>query len=102
MMIEPPRDVGRTRIFEVNNRVLVTIKLLLVEQRTRTVDEAGEFKIDVASNALAIEPGEQRGRGSPVEAFVVIKDPNSQGLPQSPQEFLQLKPQAPDQAEGKS
>jgi hypothetical protein len=82
-MIEPPRDIRRTGILEVDDGVLVAIELLFIEQGSRTMDEASEFEVDVAADALAIEAREKRRRGSPIKAFVVIKDPNSQCIPQS-------------------
>jgi hypothetical protein len=78
MMIEPPRDVGRTRVFEVDDRVLVAVKLLLIEQRAGAVNEAGKLELGVAANALAIEAGKQSGGRGAIETLVVIKNPNSQ------------------------
>ncbi len=77
-MIKPPGDFGRARIFEIDDGVLVAVKLILVEQGASAVDQAGENKIHIAANALAVEAGEQGSRRCTIETFVVIKNPNAQ------------------------
>jgi len=42
------------------------------------VNEAGELKFGVATDALSIETGEQRGGRGSVKTFVVIENPYSQ------------------------
>ncbi|HEX8811517.1 MAG TPA: hypothetical protein VF742_05955 [Terracidiphilus sp.] len=39
VMVEPPGNVGRTGVFEIDNSVFVTVELFLVEQRTGAVDQ---------------------------------------------------------------
>jgi hypothetical protein len=78
VMIEPPGDLGRTGVLEIDDSILVAVELLLVEKRARTMDQAGEDEFGVLANALAIKTREQRGGGSSVKAFVVIEDPYSQ------------------------
>jgi hypothetical protein len=87
VVVEPPGNFGRTGILEIDDGVLVAVELILIEQSAGSVDQAGEFEIGVAANAFAIKAGKQRGRGSSVKTFVVIEDPNSQGMPQSPNRF---------------
>jgi len=74
-------------ILEVDDGVLVAVELILVEQGSGTVDQAGEFELGVAADALAVEAGEQRGGRSSVKAFVVIEDPYAQRIPQSANRF---------------
>jgi len=84
VMVEPPGNFGRTGVFEIDDGVFVAVELILIEQSTGAVDEAGEDEIGVAPNALAVKAGKQRrGRGS-VKAFVVIENSYSQEIPQSP------------------
>ncbi len=40
MVVEPPRDLRRRRILEVDNRVLVSDKVRFVEERARPVDQS--------------------------------------------------------------
>jgi len=61
VMVEPPGDVGRTAVLEVDDGILVAIELLLIEQRAGAVDQPGEFEFDVAADALAVEALEQGG-----------------------------------------
>ena len=83
MMVEPPGNLGRTGVFEVDDDVLVAVEFLVIEQRPGAVNQAGKNELGVAANALAIEAGKQRGGGGSVKAFVVIENPYSQGIPQS-------------------
>jgi len=77
-MVEPPGNLGRTRLLEVDDSVLVTVELVFIEQSTGAVHETGELEFGIAANALPVETRKQRGRGGPVKAFVVIKHPYSQ------------------------
>src|SRR3954453_3674126 len=87
VVIEPPCDLGRTGVFEVDDGVLVAVELLLVEQRAGSMNQSGEFEFDVAANALAIKAGKQRGRRGSVETLIMVKDANSQSIPQSLQKI---------------
>jgi hypothetical protein len=42
------------------------------------MDQAGELKLRVRTDALAVKAGEQSRRGRPVKAFAVKKDPDFQ------------------------
>jgi len=83
VVIKPPGDLRRTGIFEVDDGVLVAVKLLFVEQRASAMDQSGEFKLDIAANAFAVEAGKQGGGRGSVETLIVVEDPNSQCMPQS-------------------
>jgi len=83
VMIEPPGNVRRARVLEIDDGVFVTVKLLLIKQRTGTVNESGEFKLDVTADALAIEAREQSGRRSSIKTLVVVENPDSQSIPRS-------------------
>src|SRR5215467_13851395 len=74
-MVKPPGDPGRRRIFEVDDRVLVSIKILFIEQRAGAMDQAGELEIDAGTDALAVKAGKQRRRSSAVKTFAVKEDP---------------------------
>ena len=78
VVIEPPGDFGRTGILEIDDGILVAVKLLLVEKRTRTMQQAGVDEVHIAADSFPVEAGEQGCRGSPVKTLVVIKDPYSQ------------------------
>src|ERR1019366_7112652 len=52
VMIEPPSDLGRTGVFEVDDGVLVAVELVLIEQSASTVHEAGENKLGIAADTL--------------------------------------------------
>ena len=82
VVIEPPGDVGRTGVLEIDDGVLVAVKLLLVEKRAGAMQQAAEDEFHIAADSLPIEAGKQGGRGCAVKTFVVIKDPDSQvGFP---------------------
>src|SRR5215472_3145624 len=77
-MVEPPGDLGRTGILEVDDCVFVAIELALVEKRARAVQKTSELKVHIVADTLAIKPREQSRRGCTVEAFVVIENANFQ------------------------
>jgi len=74
-MVKPPGDFGRRRIFEIDNRVLVSVKILFIKKRTRAMDQAGELEIDIGTDTLAVKAGKQRRRSSAVKTFAVKEDP---------------------------
>src|SRR5882757_3522154 len=78
VVIQTPRDIRRTGIFEVDDRILVAVKIFLVEERTRPVQQAGIDEFAIAADAFAVEARKQRSRTRAVETLVVIEDPNSQ------------------------
>jgi hypothetical protein len=75
VMVKPPGDPGRRRILEVDDRVLVSVKILFIEQRTGAMDQAGELEIDAGTDAFAVKAGKQRRRSSAVKTFAVKEDP---------------------------
>ena len=78
MMIEPPGDPRRRRIFEVDNRVLIAAEFALVKQRAGAMHQPVILIPGVAVDALPMEAREQRSRAGSVKAFVVIEDANQQ------------------------
>jgi hypothetical protein len=74
VMIEPPGNRGRGRVFEVDNRVFVAGKFLLVEKRAGAVHQAAEFIFRAGGDAFAMEPRKQRGRAGAVKTFIVVKN----------------------------
>src|SRR5271163_3245627 len=83
MMIEPPRNLGRTGVFEIDDGILVAVEMGFVKQRSGAMHETGEDELGVSANALAIKTGEQRRGASSVETFVVVKDSDFQCTPQA-------------------
>jgi hypothetical protein len=77
-VIEPPGDFRRTGILEIDDGILVAVKLLLVEKSACTMQQAGIDEVHIAADSFPVEAGEQGCRGSPVKTLVVIKDPYSQ------------------------
>src|ERR1700734_418185 len=78
MVIKPPGNFRRRRIFEIDNGILVTVKIFLVEQRAGTMHQAGKLEIDVRANTLAIKTRKQGRRGRSVKTFAVKKYPDFQ------------------------
>jgi hypothetical protein len=78
VVIKPPGNLGGAGVLEINDGVLVAVKLLFVKQGASAVDQSGEDKIDIAANALAIEARKQGGRGSSVKTLVVVENADSQ------------------------
>src|SRR5205807_4844999 len=76
MVIEPPGNFGRWRVFKINDGILVAIKILFVEQRPCAVYKSAELKVGILANAIPVEAGKQCGRSSPVKALIVKKYPD--------------------------
>jgi hypothetical protein len=95
-MVKPPGNFGGAGVFEVDDGVFLAVELPFVEQGSGTVDQAGKSKIGIATNPFTVEAGKQRGGGGSVKTFVVIEDPYSQRMPQSPTGF----PPAENHADG--
>ena len=62
MVIEPPGDLGRGRVLEIDNCVLLAIEIVLVEKRAGAMQETRKRKLHVAADPLAVETGEQGSR----------------------------------------
>src|ERR1019366_7142884 len=78
VVIEPPGDVGRTGILEIDDGILVAVELFLVEQSARAMQQAGVYELHVAAHSFLIKTGEQGCRTCPVKTLVVIKHAHSQ------------------------
>ena len=78
VMIEPPGNVGRTGVLEVDDGVFVAVKVFLIEERACPVEQSGVDELPVAANTFPIEARKQRSRTRTIKTLVVIKNPNSQ------------------------
>ena len=61
MVIEPPGNAWRGRIFEVHDGVFVARKLALVEERAGAMNEAVVLVRCARGDALAVKAREERG-----------------------------------------
>jgi hypothetical protein len=78
MVVEPPGDARRGRVFEVDDGVLVAAKLALIEERSGAMRQAVVLVGGAGGNAFTVKAREQGSRAGSVKAFVVIKDANPQ------------------------
>src|SRR5579862_331954 len=90
VVIEPPRNLRRTRVFEVDDGVFVAVKMRFVEKRPGAVQQPGINELHIFTDALPIETRKQSRRGSSVETLVMIEDSNFQGSPQFDQSSYHL------------
>src|ERR1039457_6592120 len=82
VVIEPPSDIRRTGILEIDDGILVAIELFLVEKSAGAMEEAGIHEVHIAADSFLVETREERGGAGSVKKLVVIKDPQSQiGVP---------------------
>src|SRR5664279_1045512 len=75
MVIEPPRDAWRRRIFEIDNGVLVTNEFGFIEQRPGAMHQADILEFGVLANSLPVKSREECRRTGSVKTLVVVKDP---------------------------
>ena len=59
-MVEPPGDLRRRRIFEIDDGVLVAGKFAFIEQRAGAMQQARVFELRLLADALAIKTAEYR------------------------------------------
>ena len=78
MVVEPPGDFWRTGILEIYNGIFIAIEIALVKEGPGAVQQAAENKLNVIAYPLPVKTREQRGGGSAVEAFVMVKNTNFQ------------------------
>ena len=81
MMVEPPCDLGGTGVFEIDDGIFVPVELGFVEERSGAMQQAGENKVGVFANPLAIKTGEECGGAGSVETLVVVEDSDFQSIP---------------------
>jgi hypothetical protein len=60
VVVKPPAKLGRTRVFEVDDHVFVTVEADVIEKRARAVEQSRINKFSIM-NAFAIETGKQGG-----------------------------------------
>jgi hypothetical protein len=90
VMIEPPGNFRRTGILEIDDGILIAVEINLVKERARPMQEPGESEIHIPAYALAVEAGKERGGRGSIEAFVVIKNSDSQLIPQFAPDFRRI------------
>jgi len=78
VVIEPPGDAGRGRIFEIDDGVFVAGELGLIEEGSGAMDEAVVFVVGAGMDALLVESAEKRGRACAVKTLVVVENPDLQ------------------------
>jgi len=76
MMVKPPANFWRGRIFEIDNGVLIAIEILFIEQSPRAMHETAKLETHIIADPLPVKTGKQRSRSSAIEAFIVKEDPD--------------------------
>src|SRR5262249_35386619 len=71
MMVEPPGYLGRIRILEVHNYVLVAVEKVPFPGLHRAVGHSREMKIGMSIKPFAIETVEEGGRSGTIKTAVV-------------------------------
>src|SRR6266849_9038882 len=74
VMIEPPGEVGITRIFEIYNGVFVAIEKLVLEKLRSFMRHSGVHEFRAGMKNALHEAAEESRRRCAVEAVIVIKD----------------------------
>ena len=83
VVIEPPGDLGRGGVLEIDDGVFVAGEVALVKQGAGAMDKAVILIVSSRVDALAMEACEERSRACTVKTFVVIKDADPQKLSSS-------------------
>src|SRR5271155_5131851 len=80
VMVEPPGDLGRTGVLEIDDGIFVAVEMGFVKKRSGAMQQSGEDEVSVFANALAIKAGEERRGAGSVETLVVVEDSNFQSI----------------------
>jgi hypothetical protein len=71
VVVEPPRQARVARVFEVDDRVLITVKPHIQKQLARTVGQSFVLEFTIAADRVEIEVAENSGGSQAVKAIVV-------------------------------
>jgi hypothetical protein len=83
VMVEPPGDLGRAAVFEIDDRVFIAREERLIEKLIGAVKQAAIEKLGLRIDPAAEEVAEDGGRAGAIETAIVIEDPNAHGKPTS-------------------
>src|SRR5579862_2700869 len=78
VMVEPPGQSRRTRIFEINDGIHIAIKDAVLERLRSLMGHSGVRELRKRLDSLPIKAGKDRGGGSAIETFVVKTNANLQ------------------------
>src|ERR1051326_4843558 len=73
-MIEPPRQLVRRGVFEVDDGILVGIKHRVVEEIAGPVQQPGVVDLGFRMNAFLVEASESGRRSDTIEAVAVVQE----------------------------
>src|SRR5258706_5632432 len=76
MMVKPPSQFWRSRVLEMDDRVLLTVKLAFVKQLGGPMSQSCVFEARLGIDLGLVEPREDGGRSRAVETLVVKEDAN--------------------------
>src|SRR4029077_15141815 len=76
MVIEPPGELRRARIFEIHNRIFVAVEHSGLERLRRFMRHPGIQELRRRVHPLPVQTRKDGGGCRPVEAFVVKTDAN--------------------------
>jgi hypothetical protein len=79
MVIEPPGEAGRGEVLEVDDGVFAGAEVGGGDASVGLVGESAILVGGGGADALAMEPGEDRGGAGSVEALVVMQDAKEHG-----------------------
>ena len=71
MMIEPPGDARRTRVFEIHNHIFVSVEETVCPGLFGAMSHAGEVEFGSRVEAFTVEAVEESGGSHAVKAMVV-------------------------------
>jgi hypothetical protein len=74
MMVEPPGDLGRAAIFEIDDGVLDSLEVRFIEELIGAVEETFVGKLRLRVDVAAEEVAENGCRTGPVKTAIVIED----------------------------
>src|SRR5450631_832022 len=78
MMVEPPCNARRRRVFEIDDGIFIPGKVSFLKKRPGAMDEAVIFVLVTLADALPMKAGEQRSRTGSIKALVVVQNANLQ------------------------
>jgi hypothetical protein len=73
VMIEPPGQLFRGRILEINDGVFVAIKHSQIKQIARAMQQSGVVDVSFGMKSFFVETGKGRGGSDAIEAVTMIE-----------------------------
>jgi hypothetical protein len=75
MMVEPPGELGRIRVFKIHDYIFIAVEQAIFPGLHGPMSHAAEPELGGSVEAFAVQAIKERGRGSSVKAAIMKTEP---------------------------